>query len=44
MIFLGFLTVFLANNDLSTYQDIIKILIIFGGGFGVGFGYKSRVK
>jgi hypothetical protein len=44
LIFLGFLTVFLANKDLSTYQDIIRILIIFGGGFGAGFGYKSRMK
>ncbi|MGL4884661.1 MAG: hypothetical protein ACRC8K_26935 [Waterburya sp.] len=44
LIFLGFLTVFLANKDLSTYQDIIRILIIFGGGFGAGFGYKSRIK
>lgn len=44
LVFLGFLTVFLANKDLSTYQDIIRILIIFGGGFGAGFGYKSRIK
>ena len=44
LIFLGFLTVFLANKDLSTYQDIVRILIIFGGGFGAGFGYKSRIK
>ncbi len=43
-IFLGFLTVFLANKDLSTYQDIIRIIIIFGGGFGAGFGYKSKMK
>ena len=44
LIFLGFITVFLGNKDLSTYQDIIRILIIFGGGFGAGFGYKSRIK
>lgn len=44
LVFLGFLTVFLANKDLSTYQDIVRILIIFGGGFGAGFGYKSRIK
>lgn len=44
LFFFGFLTVFLANKDLSTYQDIIRIIIIFGGGFGAGFGYKSRMK
>ena len=44
LVFLGFITVFLGNKDLSTYQDIIRILIIFGGGFGAGFGYKSRNK
>lgn len=44
LIFLGFITVFLGNKDLSTYQDIIRIIIIFGGGFGAGFGYKSRIK
>ena len=44
LIFLGFITVFLGNKDLSTYQDIIRILIIFGGGFGAGYGYKSRIK
>jgi len=44
LVFLGFLTVFLANKDLSTYQDVIRIIIIFGGGFGAGFGYKSRIK
>lgn len=44
LVFLGFLTVFLANKDLSTYQDIIRIIIIFGGGFGAGYGYKSKIK
>ena len=44
LIFLGFITVFLGNKDLSTYQDIVRILIIFGGGFGAGYGYKSRIK
>ena len=44
LVFLGFITVFLGNKDLSTYQDIIRILIIFGGGFGAGYGYKSRIK
>ncbi|MBD2039290.1 hypothetical protein [Microcoleus sp. FACHB-672] len=39
--FLGFLTVFLVNKDVAVYQDVLKLLIIFGGGFGSGFGYKG---
>ncbi|MBW4673276.1 MAG: hypothetical protein KME52_04425 [Desmonostoc geniculatum HA4340-LM1] len=42
-IFVGvfvFLTVFLVNKDVAVYQDILKILIIFGGGFGSGLGFK----
>ncbi|MBN3898086.1 MAG: hypothetical protein HWQ41_23290 [Nostoc sp. NOS(2021)] len=35
-----FLTVFLVNKDVAVYQDILKILIIFGGGFGSGLGFK----
>ncbi|MDY6802795.1 MAG: hypothetical protein SXA11_03180 [Cyanobacteriota bacterium] len=37
----GFLTVFLVNKDVALYQDFFKIIIIFGGGFGSGFGFKS---
>ncbi len=29
-----FLTVFLVNKDVAVYQDILKILIIFGSGLG----------
>jgi len=36
----GFLTVFLVNKDVALYQEILKIIIIFGGGFGSGFGFK----
>ncbi|MDF5707382.1 MAG: hypothetical protein PUP90_06790 [Nostoc sp. S4] len=35
-----FLTVFLVNKDVAVYQDILRILIIFGGGFGSGLGFK----
>ncbi|WGV27045.1 hypothetical protein [Halotia branconii] len=35
-----FLTVFLVNKDIVVYQDILRILIIFGGGFGSGLGFK----
>ncbi|HEY9848568.1 MAG TPA: hypothetical protein V6D28_03850 [Leptolyngbyaceae cyanobacterium] len=39
--FLVFLTVFLVNKDVAVYQDVLKLLIIFGGGFGSGFGFKG---
>jgi hypothetical protein len=35
-----FLTAFLVNKDVAVYQDILKIIIIFGGGFGSGLGFK----
>ena len=39
--FLVFLTVFLVSKDVAVYQDVLKLLIIFGGGFGSGFGFKG---
>lgn len=39
--FFGFLTVFLVNKDIAAYQEILKIIIIFGGGLGSGFGLKG---
>jgi hypothetical protein len=39
--FFTFLTIFLVNKDVVVYQDILKIIVIFGGGFGSGFGYKG---
>ncbi|TAG92818.1 MAG: hypothetical protein EAZ09_16095 [Oscillatoriales cyanobacterium] len=39
--FFGFLTVFLVNKDIAVYQEILKIIIIFGGGLGSGFGLKG---
>lgn len=41
--FFGSLTVFLVNKDVAVYQELLKIIIIFGGGFGSGFGYKGYV-
>ncbi|WP_026735660.1 hypothetical protein [Fischerella sp. PCC 9605] len=41
LLFFGFLTIFLVNKDVVVYQEILKIIIIFGGGFGSGFGYKG---
>ncbi|WP_276751644.1 hypothetical protein [Chlorogloeopsis fritschii] len=43
LVFFGFLTYFLVNKDVVVYQDILKIIIIFGGGFGSGFGYKGYI-
>lgn len=43
VVFLAFLIVFLAPNHKDLLADILKILAIFGGGFGIGFGAKSRV-
>ena len=41
LVFFGGLTVFLVNKDVAVYQELLKIIIIFGGGFGSGFGYKG---
>lgn len=43
LVFFGGLTVFLVNKDVAVYQEILKIIIIFGGGFGSGFGFKGYV-
>jgi hypothetical protein len=41
LLFFSFLTVFLVIKDVAVYQDILKVLIIFGGGFGSGIGFKG---
>lgn len=41
LVFFGGLTVFLVNKDVALYQELLKIIVIFGGGFGSGFGYKE---
>ncbi len=35
------LTVYLVDRNVSVYQEILKTLIIFGGGFGSGIGFKG---
>lgn len=34
---------FLVNKDLETYRELLKLLIIFAGGLGSGFGLKGYV-
>ncbi|BAY83114.1 hypothetical protein NIES267_26000 [Calothrix parasitica NIES-267] len=41
LVFFGGLTVFLVNKDVAVYQELLKIIIIFGGGFGSGIGFKG---
>jgi hypothetical protein len=36
-----FLTLFLVSNDKDLFKEIIKLFIIFVGGFGAGYGIKS---
>jgi hypothetical protein len=36
-----FLVVYLANDNKELLTDILKILVVFAGGFGSGFGFKS---
>lgn len=37
-----FLTYFFGQSNESLYQDIIKMVVIFVGGFGVGLGFRSK--
>lgn len=36
-----FLLVFLVGKDKDLLMEILKIIVIFGGGFGGGIGYKT---
>ncbi|MBP0017351.1 MAG: hypothetical protein J7647_07310 [Cyanobacteria bacterium SBLK] len=36
-----FVTVYLVQNDIKIYQDLIRLVIVFLGGFGSGIGYKT---
>jgi len=38
-----FLTIFLANSNSPLYQELLKIIAIFAGGFGSGFGIKGYI-
>ena len=42
--FMVFLVVFLAQDNQALLNDILKILLIFAGGFGSGFGYKAYLE
>ncbi len=43
LVFFVCLTVFLVNKDVAVYQEVLKIIIIFGGGFGSGVGFKGYI-
>jgi hypothetical protein len=36
-----FATVFLVGHDKELYQEILKLLAVFLGGLGSGFGFKG---
>ena len=37
-----FLTYFFGQSNESLYQDIIKMVVLFVGGFGAGLGFRSK--
>jgi hypothetical protein len=39
--FFVFLTLFLVGKDVEIFKEIIKLLAIFCGGFGTGYGIKT---
>lgn len=39
-----FLTVYLSKDNTDLYIKIIEVIVIFGGGFGLGVGYKNSRK
>ncbi|MBU7042479.1 MAG: hypothetical protein HXS47_02720 [Theionarchaea archaeon] len=44
LIFVGlfvFLTIFLIFKDVELYLEVLKIIVVFFGGFGGGFGYNE---
>ena len=41
LLFLCFLVVFLAKDNVDLLNDILKLLVVFAGGFGSGFGVKT---
>ncbi|MEO1430980.1 MAG: hypothetical protein AAFV71_18340 [Cyanobacteria bacterium J06633_8] len=43
LVFFVCLTVFLVNKDVAVYQEVLKIIVIFGGGFGSGIGFKGYI-
>jgi hypothetical protein len=41
LLFLVFLIVYLLPSNKDLLIDLIRLLIVFGGGFGAGYGVKS---
>jgi len=37
-----FVTIFLVQYDIELYKEVLKLLIVFGGGFGAGVGLKDK--
>lgn len=47
LIFTGllvFLTVFLVYKDVELYKEVFKLLIVYGGGLGSGFGINQWMR
>jgi hypothetical protein len=42
--FLVFLVAFLARDNVGLLSDILKLLVVFAGGFGSGFGLKTYLE
>lgn len=42
--FLAFLVIFLAKDNAVLFSDILKVLVVFAGGFGSGFGFKTYIE
>ena len=38
-----FLTIFIGERNMALYEEIIKLTIVFLGGFGSGFGVKNYI-
>jgi hypothetical protein len=39
-----FLTVFLVYKDIELYKEVFKLLIVYGGGLGSGFGINQWMR
>jgi hypothetical protein len=44
LLFLGFLVTYLAHDNAGLLSEILRIFVIFAGGFGSGFGVKSYLE
>ncbi len=39
-----FLTLFLVNENIDLYKEILKLLVVFAGGLGSGYGLKTYME